>query len=110
MYTSSRWYPTTFFLIQAITYAPLQIPVPSKNKHNRSKIYVTGLFKKAIGKADATNAAFSAASADYDAAMQKQGEGGKPQPIRRDEPKVNRNDPCPCGSGKKYKRCCGKTT
>jgi tetratricopeptide (TPR) repeat protein len=29
------------------------------------------------------------------------------QPIRRDQPKVGRNDPCPCGSGKKYKRCCG---
>ncbi|BBP46522.1 protein translocase subunit SecA [Thiosulfatimonas sediminis] len=27
---------------------------------------------------------------------------------RRDEPKVGRNDPCPCGSGKKYKQCCGK--
>ncbi|GJM60663.1 SEC-C metal-binding domain-containing protein [Persicobacter diffluens] len=23
-------------------------------------------------------------------------------------PKVHRNDPCPCGSGKKYKQCCGK--
>ena len=30
-----------------------------------------------------------------------------PQPIRRDGPKINRNDPCPCGSGKKYKKCCG---
>ena len=28
--------------------------------------------------------------------------------IRNDEPKVGRNDPCPCGSGKKYKNCCGK--
>jgi hypothetical protein len=28
-------------------------------------------------------------------------------PIRRDGPKVGRNDPCPCGSGKKYKKCCG---
>jgi preprotein translocase subunit SecA len=28
--------------------------------------------------------------------------------IRRDAPKVGRNDPCPCGSGKKYKNCCGK--
>lgn len=28
-------------------------------------------------------------------------------PIRRAEPKIGRNDPCPCGSGKKYKRCCG---
>ncbi|MDO8685051.1 MAG: DnaJ domain-containing protein [Clostridiales bacterium] len=30
------------------------------------------------------------------------------QPIRRDENKVGRNDPCPCGSGRKYKKCCGK--
>lgn len=29
-------------------------------------------------------------------------------PIVREEPKVGRNDPCPCGSGKKYKKCCGK--
>ena len=29
------------------------------------------------------------------------------QPIRRDAPKVGRNDPCYCGSGKKYKHCCG---
>ena len=28
-------------------------------------------------------------------------------PIRREEPKIGRNDPCPCGSGKKYKQCCG---
>lgn len=28
-------------------------------------------------------------------------------PIRRQTPKVGRNDPCPCGSGRKYKRCCG---
>ena len=29
------------------------------------------------------------------------------QTIRRDSPKIGRNDPCPCGSGKKYKQCCG---
>jgi hypothetical protein len=29
------------------------------------------------------------------------------QPLRPSVPKVGRNDPCPCGSGKKYKRCCG---
>jgi preprotein translocase subunit SecA len=28
---------------------------------------------------------------------------------RREAPKVGRNDPCPCGSGKKYKNCCGRT-
>jgi preprotein translocase SecA subunit len=31
----------------------------------------------------------------------------QPQQVRRDEPKVGRNDPCPCGSGKKYKKCHG---
>lgn len=27
-------------------------------------------------------------------------------PVRRSEPRISRNDPCPCGSGKKYKKCC----
>jgi preprotein translocase subunit SecA len=30
-------------------------------------------------------------------------------PIKRELPKVGRNDPCPCGSGKKFKNCCGRT-
>ncbi len=38
--------------------------------------------------------------------------GNRPQgpvgPIRNEGPKIGRNDPCPCGSGKKYKNCCGK--
>ncbi len=59
-------------------------------------------------KADATNVGFSSASADQEAAMRQQGEGAAPKTIRRDVPKVGRNDPCPCGSGKKYKQCCGK--
>ncbi|HYJ05751.1 MAG TPA: preprotein translocase subunit SecA [Chthoniobacterales bacterium] len=29
-------------------------------------------------------------------------------PVRRDQPKTGRNEPCPCGSGKKYKNCCGR--
>jgi preprotein translocase subunit SecA len=32
---------------------------------------------------------------------------GKPQPVRREGKKIGRNDPCPCGSGTKYKKCCG---
>jgi SEC-C motif-containing protein len=31
----------------------------------------------------------------------------KGQTVRREQPKVGRNDPCPCGSGKKFKKCCG---
>jgi uncharacterized protein len=30
--------------------------------------------------------------------------------LSRNAPKVGRNDPCPCGSGKKYKKCCGGAT
>jgi preprotein translocase subunit SecA len=33
---------------------------------------------------------------------------GKKKTVVKDEPKVGRNDPCPCGSGKKYKKCCGR--
>ena len=36
------------------------------------------------------------------------GEIQKPKPYIRPEEKVSRNDPCPCGSGKKYKKCCSK--
>jgi hypothetical protein len=33
--------------------------------------------------------------------------GGKQAPVVREGPRVGRNEPCPCGSGRKYKRCCG---
>jgi len=34
-------------------------------------------------------------------------EGAKPETVKRKGRKIGRNDPCPCGSGKKYKKCCG---
>jgi preprotein translocase subunit SecA len=34
--------------------------------------------------------------------------GAAPETVKREGKKVGRNDPCPCGSGKKYKKCCGK--
>ena len=53
---------------------------------------------------------------DYDAALAEEEGGGdtevataaKPQPFVRQGGKVGRNDPCPCGSGKKYKQCHGR--
>jgi preprotein translocase subunit SecA len=30
------------------------------------------------------------------------------KPVKRESEKIGRNDPCPCGSGKKYKKCCGR--
>jgi preprotein translocase subunit SecA len=41
------------------------------------------------------------------AAMQSAGEPQKVETIRRVDKKIGRNDPCPCGSGKKYKQCHG---
>ncbi len=38
---------------------------------------------------------------------QAEGEGGPVKTIVREADKIGRNDPCPCGSGKKYKKCCG---
>jgi preprotein translocase subunit SecA len=36
------------------------------------------------------------------------GEGSKMQRLKVGGKKIGRNDPCPCGSGKKYKHCCGR--
>ena len=50
-------------------------------------------------------AADPGAQAAMDAALAA---ASRAQPVVRDAPKVGRNDPCPCGSGKKYKKCCGR--
>ncbi len=42
--------------------------------------------------------------------MNRSDEGGARQPVTRPGGKIGRNAPCPCGSGKKYKRCCGRST
>ncbi|MBZ0178685.1 MAG: preprotein translocase subunit SecA [Melioribacteraceae bacterium] len=55
-------------------------------------------------KDSATNMGLQGAAAQTD----EGGRRGKAQPIVRQEEKVGRNDPCPCGSGKKYKHCHGK--
>lgn len=49
---------------------------------------------------------------DQEMLMSHGGDSGggesRPRTVRRQKEKVGRNDPCPCGSGKKYKKCCGK--
>ncbi len=44
---------------------------------------------------------------DY-SSLQEKPAAPPPQAVQRNVPKVGRNDPCPCGSGKKYKKCCGQ--
>ncbi len=46
--------------------------------------------------------------ADYDEALGTSAAARPQQPVERALPKVGRNDPCPCGSGKKFKHCHGK--
>ncbi len=47
-----------------------------------------------------------AGSGQMPQAAPKPEDARKPETFRREQPKVGRNDPCPCGSGKKYKNCC----
>ena len=71
-------------------------------------------FWQSLNKMMVNNQSQSQATAMAAAKQQAAGHGAPPgapppaaQPIHRDAPKVGRNDPCPCGSGKKYKKCCG---
>jgi preprotein translocase subunit SecA len=65
---------------------------------------------EAIADPSARQAAAQARRARGRAAQARPGEGeaAKGETVRRERPKVGRNDPCPCGSGKKYKKCHGK--
>ena len=64
------------------------------------------------GRAAAAGAARPAggesADAGAEAAMNAALSAAHAKPVVREEPKTGRNDPCPCGSGKKFKKCCGK--
>jgi len=48
------------------------------------------------------------AQRDQEMVMSHGGDDSVPKTVRRKDQKVGRNAPCPCGSGKKYKKCCGK--
>jgi preprotein translocase subunit SecA len=50
----------------------------------------------------------SALQADGDVQAQDQSADDQRAPFKREEPKLGRNEPCPCGSGKKYKQCHGR--
>ncbi|NQX88053.1 MAG: preprotein translocase subunit SecA [Halioglobus sp.] len=50
----------------------------------------------------------AASALQGETAAQEADQPATPQTYTREQPKVGRNEPCPCGSGKKYKQCCGK--
>lgn len=55
---------------------------------------------------EGTPAPESAITGDSIDALTRMGYFRKTRPVVRDTKKISRNDPCPCGSGKKYKNCC----
>jgi preprotein translocase subunit SecA len=60
--------------------------------------------------ADATGAGMQQPEDDAEVAEGEQADAQSAQPFHRDQKKIGRNDPCHCGSGKKYKQCHGKLT
>ena len=61
-----------------------------------------------ITNASLDSSVMSAMNVEGESTTPKTNQTEKAQPIVNDGPKVGRNDPCPCGSGRKYKQCCGK--
>ena len=73
--------------------------VPQRTLHHATSAFA--------GAATASDAAAKPADHASDIVSQAAEAIEKAKPVRM-APKVGRNDPCPCGSGKKYKQCCGK--
>lgn len=87
----------------------LQINIPEKSRsESREQAMVTT-------HADSTGMGFSTAAQSQESAQAQSSNpmaaasqaGRQTQTVKRTQPKVGRNDPCPCGSGKKYKKCHG---
>ena len=74
------------------------------------KLALKPILRKAT-KSDISNFKYNAQSAERAIGITQDGIAKlnlPNKPFSRATPKVGRNDPCPCGSGKKYKNCCGK--
>jgi preprotein translocase subunit SecA len=92
---------------------------PEKVKEARERSESQDMGQLKTGREDASGildpqqagkqAADAQAQAQAQAVQQSQQQQQVTEPIRKGE-KVGRNDPCPCGSGKKYKKCHGKPT
>jgi preprotein translocase subunit SecA len=82
------------------------IPVEQEQDLNAARERKTDMSKMQNNKAevDAAGEDYAANENDYFDPSQQV----KQEPIKREEPKIGRNDKCPCGSGKKYKHCHGK--
>nr|WP_198953781.1 SEC-C metal-binding domain-containing protein [Rhodopirellula sp. MGV] len=78
--------------------------VDAKARHDEARSITSDAAAATATKAAAQASSRTAAQEAAEASNQSTEE--KPEPIRNVGVKVGRNDPCPCGSGKKYKSCC----
>jgi len=92
-------------------------PQPRRVERQRASLILSGPSEEPVpafaGVRSATAAAPAQGRQPSSANRQPARVGGDDatvKTVRRDEPKVGRNDPCPCGSGKKYKKCHGQGT
>ena len=74
----------------------------------RKQILIGGVARKDEFRDEGNGARAAAVAQAMQQATPKPQERRKPETFKRETPKVGRNDPCPCNSGKKYKNCCGK--
>ena len=79
--------------------------VEAESAHGRL-LEATRTRRPRIDDVAAATSWWSAFGDRHDAHGRETALGGSPEPYRA-PPKVGRNDPCPCGSGKKHKKCCG---
>ncbi len=82
----------------------LQVNIPEKTREERRREQSQELVAT---HRDAVGMGFATARQSEENPMAEASKRGKRQPIKNEGQKVGRNDPCPCGSGKKYKKCCG---
>jgi preprotein translocase subunit SecA len=83
-----------------------EIPELQAKQRRMTAVHPSASAGTAAGTGDGTGSSESAGSSTYGDAADG-GKQEKQQTVRRASPKVGRNDPCPCGSGKKYKKCHG---
>jgi uncharacterized protein len=82
---------------------PIEVLADALPERERAA-YKPNAWRKLVRDAEASLPDTIARLADYWAIVRR-----PPATIRRDQPKVGRNDPCPCGSGRKFKQCHGRT-
>jgi preprotein translocase subunit SecA len=102
-----------WWLRPVLTDDAASVPVPRRQAPRRAPLILNDPSTESQSQSALASARVQAPQTDPFGAPRAQqpprvgGDDAVPKTIRRDEPKVGRNDPCPCGSGKKYKKCHG---